>query len=477
MPRSLRGRLMGAFALLALAILLTVGGALFVVLRGLHSDATQSGLADLADSVLPQVRESIATGDFRGTILEIRDRLAARNIELLLVGPDGTLRRLDGSTVPDAAITLPADAATSSIIRGSTTIAGDRQLYAATVLRPRAIAGRALAFITRDRSGALALADIGARIPAILAIVGLVGAGLALVVSRSVTRPLARLAASAAGLPAGRSEPLPLEGPQEVRELTGTFNGMAAELAELRTRESELLADLRHDLRTPLTVIAGFATALADGTATGDDAARAARAIEEEAGRLERLVGELGALERLREGSAGLRPEQLDARVLLGMTRERFAASAAAANVTLALAWAAAEGGAESATLGFAADRLAIERILANLVANALAAAPAGGHVWLDAQPAASVDGRPAIALSVTDDGPGFPPGASGRVFERFYRPDPARAGSGSGLGLAIVLELAVAHGGSAHAENVAPRGARVSVVLPVLPPVAGREG
>jgi signal transduction histidine kinase len=243
---------------------------------------------------------------------------------------------------------------------------------------------------------------------------------------------------------------------------------MAGQLDALRAREGELLADLRHDLRTPLTVIAGFAAALADGTATGDDAARAARAIEEEAGRLERLVGELGAIERLREGSAGLRPEQLEAGALLDATRERFAAAAAATNVTLEVVQTASGRPA----IGFAADRLAVERILANLVANALTAAPDGGHVWLETRALTGPGGVPTVGLSVTDDGLGFPPGAAERVFERFFRADPARAGSGSGLGLAIVHELAAAHGGSAHAENVAPHGARVSVVLPVVPRV-----
>jgi two-component system sensor histidine kinase BaeS len=305
-------------------------------------------------------------------------------------------------------------------------------------------------------------------LPAVLVIGGLVGAILALLLATSVTKPLARVASAAAGLPSGTVEPLALEGPDEIRRLIGTFNAMAAELTALRKRESELLADLRHDLRTPLTVIGGFAAALADGTATGDDAARAARAIGEEAARLERLVGELGALERLREGSAGLRPEQLDAGALLASTRERFTAAAVAAHVSLEVS---AQAGSEA--LGFAADRLAVERILGNLVANALAAAPVDGHIWLAAQAVTlEGEGRPAIALSVTDDGSGFPPGSGARVFERFYRADPARTGAGAGLGLAIVRELAEAHGGTAHAENVAPHGARVSVVLPVVPRV-----
>lgn len=467
MPRSLRGRLLGAFLLLALAILLTVGAALFVVLRGLHAEETESGLRGIAASVLPQVRESIASGDFRGTVLEIRDRLAAGEppIETYIVGPAGSLRGLDGST-PPGTIVIAADTAPNATVSGAATIDGERYLYAATVLRQRALAGKAVAFVTLDRSGAQAIADIARRLPVVLLVGGLVGAVLAWLLANSVTKPLARVASAAAGLPAGTVEPLPLEGPEEIRRLIGTFNAMADELAALRKRESELLADLRHDLRTPLTVIGGFAAALADGTATGDDAARAARAIEEEAARLERLVAELGALERLREGSAGLRPEQLDAGALLTSTRERFAAAAAAAGVSLEVS-----NTAGTETLGFAADRLAVERIVGNVVSNALAAAPADGHVWLAAQTVRlEADGRPAIALSVTDDGPGFPPGSGARVFERFYRADPARSGTGTGLGLAIVRELAEAHGGTAHAENVAPHGARVSVVLPVVP-------
>ena len=207
----------------------------------------------------------------------------------------------------------------------------------------------------------------------------------------------------------------------------------------------------------------------------------------EESQRLERLVGELGVVERLRQGSAALRPESLDANSLLAEEAGRFASRAASQGVAIeivsdprageatgATGAAVGEGaaGAAGATapLSFTGDRLAAERILQNLVDNALSVLPAGGHIWLAAAPM-QLPGRPAgVSLSVTDDGPGFPPGTLSRVFERFFRADPSRAGSGSGLGLAIVRELAPAHGGEAWAENVAPRGARVTVYLPVVP-------
>src|SRR3990172_1189177 len=151
LPASLRGRLVAAFAVLGLAILLTVGGALFLVLRGLHAEATTSGLADVAESGLPQVRQSIAAGELRGTVLEIRDRLAKRGIDVLLVGADSSLRRLDGTAIADGMIKLPDDASPSDTFRGGTTIGGTRGLYAASVLRARSPAARAIAFVVEDR--------------------------------------------------------------------------------------------------------------------------------------------------------------------------------------------------------------------------------------------------------------------------------------------------------------------------------------
>jgi signal transduction histidine kinase len=241
---------------------------------------------------------------------------------------------------------------------------------------------------------------------------------------------------------------------------------MAHELASTRHEEAQLLANLRHDLRTPLTSIGGFAEAIADGTASGERAAAAARTIAEEAQRLERLVGELGVVERLRQGPAALRPEALDGTRLIADAATRFEGRAASQGVTLDVAG-AAPGEPE---LTFTGDRLAVERILQNLVDNALSVLTQGGHVWLRAA-ALTLPGRASgISMSVTDDGPGFPPGTTEKVFERFFRADPSRAGSGSGLGLAIVRELARAHGGEAWAENVAPHGARVTVLLPLAP-------
>lgn len=467
MLRSLGSRLVAAFLAVAIVALIAAGGALFVVLRGLHADATTAALEDVAGSVLPQVRQAIGTGDLRGTIADIRDSLAAeRGIDVMVVGVDGRLRPLAGLPVSDPI--LPGALSAGETAHGRLDIDGKPYLWvAAGIRRATAAAPKALAFVTQDRSAGQALGDVGRAIPAVLLVTIVITAPLAWLLSRSVTRPLRRLATAAASLPSAGHRPVPLEGPAEVRELTGTFNAMAGELEETRRRESELLANLRHDLRTPLTVISGFAMALRDGTATGEAAAAAARAIEEEAARLEHLVGELGDVERLRAGNDGLRPEPLDAEAVVQATIERFADRATRSGVSLALT---------PPTRGFdgrlVADRVALERMLANLVSNAVAAVGQGGHVRFELGDAV-VAGEPGISIGVVDDGSGFLPGAEARAFERFWRGDPARGGGGSGLGLAIVRELARAHGGDAHAGNVQPRGARVEIVLPRSPRTA----
>ena len=483
LPRSLTGRIVGAFAVLAVVLWLAIGATLFVALRSLHAEATSSRLADIAQTFAVRVRGAVADGDVRQIIAQIRTDVSSATVTVHLLAADGSVVDVGpADPAPVNPIPIPATTRIGETLMGSAPFSdGEVHDYAALVLRgPNAPAARAVLLSAVDRSGAEAVRDLGRTLPIVILVTLAIGAPLAFVLSRSIARPLARLAerTSQLVLPgAPISGPLQIEGPREVRDATARVNVLADELARTRARESELLADLRHDLRTPLTVIVGYAAALADGTATGDAANRAASAIAEEAGRLERLVGELGAIDRLRTGTDALHLEPIDADAILGATVERFAAAAQSAGVTLAIDRPApsAVGPDEHARGGapLAADRVALERILGNLVDNALAVVGPGGTIRLDARRVdgvAGVDG-PAIAFSVVDDGPGFAPGGTTRAFERFYRGDPSRTGPGSGLGLSIVRELAVAHGGTAIAENLSPRGARVSVVLPIQPP------
>jgi two-component system sensor histidine kinase MprB len=471
----LPARIALAFAAVALITVAAVGATLFVALRSLHADAVTSALAQTSQPLVFQLRNAVLGGDLRATLSGLRQQVATEGVSVELITADGRTVDLGGEALAVEAIPIDPGAGRGTVTRGSIRFDdGQDHLYAATTLRgPNVLGPRAIVLSQVDTSGAEALRDLARTLPIVIILVALAGTPIAFVLARSVTGPLRRLASATADLPVAAGEPLPLHGPLEVRELTDRFNAMTAELVATREHETRLLADLRHDLRTPLTVIGGFATALADGTAHGADAVRAAAAIGEETARLERLVAELDATERLRDGAAGLRPERLDGLALAAETAQRFALAAAARGVTVVVSPGPIGGSSE---LIFAADRLAIERILGNLVENALSAVPSpGGHVWIAVQsiafaPSDAPARGPAIAFIVTDDGPGFAPGAANRAFERFYRGDPSRSGPGTGLGLAIVRELARAHGGVALAENVAPHGARLSVVLPLAP-------
>jgi signal transduction histidine kinase len=466
MPRGLTARIVLAFVGLALASLLVLSTALFVALYGLHQEANKDTLSRQVVS-LTLAMSQVPASQWPATLEDAGASIADDGGFVLVRNRNGSIVVLLGS--PSSIEVPPPPSGTVKSAAGTLrTSDGKQYIYVVATRDPTA--GRFWVFAVPDRAGQQAFADVARSLVLVTLIMLLVGAPIAWLLSRSVTDPMRRLAQAAADLPASSRvvKPLPLEGPAEVRALTERFNEMAVELASTREEEAQMLANLRHDLRTPLTSIAGFAEAIADGTASGARASAAARTIAQEAQRLERLVGELGVMERLREGSAALRPEQLDAVSLVEATAERFSARAAGQNATIEVL--PADG---RPSLVFTGDRLAVERILANLVENALSVVASGGHVWLAAAPLAPA-GRPqGISMSVTDDGSGFPPGTLEKVFERFYRADPSRTGSGSGLGLAIVRELARAHGGEAWAENVAPRGARVTVYLPATPVIA----
>lgn len=503
MPRALSWRIGLSLAVLAIATWVAIGGALFFVLRGLHAEATVARLNGVATPLVAQARQRLpAVGDIRAVMADLRDQVEQQGYSVYVVAADGRVLTVEGDAAPLDAVPIPGGATRGATVDGTFRAGSQGYVWVAVVLRaPQALGPRALVVAAPDRSAGDALRDLIAALPAVVIVSLLVGAPIAWLIARSVTGPLRRLSAAVAGLPSGTAAPapLPIGGPTEVRDLTNQFNAMASELSRTRREEADLLANLRHDLRTPVTVIAGFATALTDGTPSGDDVGRAARAIEQEAARLQELVGQLGTVERLDSGDAGLRPETIGAADLLAQTAARFQAGATAAGIEISVI-------APAPGLSFSADQLAVDRILGNLVGNAIAAfgsepsgldggtmpaaphraerraateaSPATRHIWLAVR---RVSGPPAgdgVSLEVTDDGPGFPPGTTARVFERFFRADPARAraGGGSGLGLAIVRELARAHGGEAYAENVAPHGGRVSVVLPLVS-VPGRAG
>ena len=311
-----------------------------------------------------------------------------------------------------------------------------------------------------------------------LVVAGLLALGvsvvLAAVVTRSVARPLQHVARAANRIAADDyDQSVPLEGPSEVQEMAGNFNVMAQKMRDSQQIQRDFLANISHELKTPLTSIQGFAQAIKDGAAGDTESIRKSGSIiYDEAMRMGRMVSELLDLARIESGQIVMRSESVKIDPILRSVVERMTLRAQQNNVALL-----AEVPPSLPTITGDGDRLA--QVFGNLIDNALKHTPPGGKVTVSARAmsASSVvkKGKPwpgGIEVAVVDTGPGIPPEDLSRIFERFYQVDKSRArasgGSSLGLGLAIVKEIVVAHGGSIHAESVVGLGTRFVVTLPI---------
>ena len=240
----------------------------------------------------------------------------------------------------------------------------------------------------------------------------------------------------------------PATGDDEVAAVASAFNAMAQDLAArtdaLVTADRlrrQLLADVSHELNTPVTAMRGYIETLSMPELQLDPATRARylSIVGDETARLERLIGDLLDLARLDGGGVTLRIEPIPVAELFSRVVARHERSAESADVAIDTT---IEPGAETVS----GDRTRLEQALQNLAANALRYAPRGSRVRLESKN----DGG-AIALLVSDEGPGIPPEHQDRVFDRFYKVDESRmaqtGAGGSGLGLSIVKAIVERHG------------------------------
>ena len=282
---------------------------------------------------------------------------------------------------------------------------------------------------------------------------------LALLISRSVSKPLRRVANAAEAIARGEAGTrAPASGPAEVRALAHSFNTMADQVEAAQQSQRDFVANVSHELKTPLTSIQGFSQALLDGTAsTPEMTARAARVVHEEAERMRRMVDELLILARFDAGQMVMARDPVELGPLLRGCIEKLTPQAQAAEVTLEL------DVPEQLFVTGDTDRLA--QVFANLLDNGVAHTPVGGKVTIAAR---QVDEGHTVEVTVTDAGEGIPSEALPRVFERFYQVDKSRRRSrGAGLGLAITKEIIEAHGGIITAQSVVGLGTRFTVRLP----------
>ena len=277
-------------------------------------------------------------------------------------------------------------------------------------------------------------------------------------VAGAALAPVERMRTRAAEISADggvRRLPLP-EADDEIARLGRTLNEMLARLEQAFERERTFVSDASHELRTPLALLTTELELALRKPRDPDELRDALESALAETERLSRLANDLLLIARSDQGRMSVRPVPIEARELLDDTARRFGATAEAGGRTLRVDC--------EDTVVFEADRLQLERAVANLVDNALHHGV--GEVVLAGR---ATDGD-RVELEVRDDGMGFPPEFLPEAFQRFSRPDEGRTGRGAGLGLAIVDAVARVHGGEAHARNLASGGAAVAIVLPRHP-------
>lgn len=242
----------------------------------------------------------------------------------------------------------------------------------------------------------------------------------------------------------------PALGGDEVAAVATAFNRMASDLAarqaqlvEADRARRQLLADVSHELMTPLTAIRGYAETLAlpqflPGSAEGQ---RAVKVIQEEGERIERLVGDLLDLARFEAGGISLALENVDIDEIFERVTERHAKAAGDKGVTMVIE--------PHDDIRMVADPMRLEQAVQNLAANALRHTPPGGQVRLGAQ---KDDGR--VVISIADNGTGIPAEHLPHIFDRFYKADQSRSHGGSGLGLSIVKAIVERHGGTVSVRS-----------------------
>ena len=282
---------------------------------------------------------------------------------------------------------------------------------------------------------------------------------LSAVVPARVVRPVRTLVTAAQHIAHGaHGARVPVRGTDELAQLAGAFNEMAASLQHAEEIRRQLLADVAHELRNPLATVESYVEALADGVLPASDENWSA--IHAETQRLNRLVDDLQQVSRAEAHQLDLQPISTPPDELVEAAVRAAGPAYAAQGVTL-------ETNVASSLSPVLVDRERIAEALANVLANALRHTPAGGRVQVRASRG---DGE-FVEIAVVDSGEGIAAEHLDRVFERFYRVDPARsrASGGTGIGLAIVRAIVESQNGTvtASSEGIG-RGSTFTLRLPV---------
>jgi signal transduction histidine kinase len=458
MFRSLRWRLIGSYVLVIFVCLFLAGSTVVLVLRDQQQRARLDALGYQSVFIAGQVTALEAQEVEPRLIFWLMRRFSAdTGIRIILSDRSGlvaedTFGELDGERIP-----LPSREGQGRR-GGMYSAASDRGLF---LIAPPSESSYVVILAVPQADVAGAWIELVPSLAVAAAVSLVVSVLVALFLTRSIARPLVQMTRASEEMARGRYEQsIPVRGRDEVGRLAAAFNDMARQVSASDRTMRDFLANVSHELKTPLTSIQGFSQAMLDGTVLGADGyQRAAGIINDEANRMRGLVEELLTLSKIESGQIAMGEDPVDLDRLLREAARRAEWQAEATGVRVSI---------ESRPGAFVrGDAHWLAQVFSNLLDNALRHTPPSGSVLVRAH----ARGEPGdVTVAIHNTGSYIPPEDLPRVFERFFQVDRSRAGrlSGSGLGLAIVREIVQAHGGSVDAASDLASGTTFTVRLPL---------
>ncbi len=482
---SLRLRLFVSHTIIIVVSLLVLSVALLILLVDYQQRLNIRELSFVAATVVRSLRIAGVTDSVNKVMERVASAGQAQGFQVMLLDSEGIVLRdtglAAGSLMIGRRIDLARRVAVTSNQRETMATGGyldaarRRWAFVAIALRPN-VAGSNWIAIARPffdgpiisvQGESLVLPFVEAGGVALL-----FAAALAALVARSIARPIQKLAQGANAIAQGKyDQRVALSGPGEFKQLADDFNQMATRVQAAQKMERDFVANVSHELKTPLTSIKGFAQAIQDGAVNNPESTQsAARIINEESERLTRLVTTLLDSARLETGEVRMDFRPVAVNDVVRTCLAKLSPRAERNGIVLV------NNLVDAPPVQADGDRLS--QVFINLLDNALKHTSEGGRVKIENRSIPAEKTQPAgVEYSVSDSGQGIPAEDLPRIFERFYQVDKARAQtddnghSGTGLGLAICKQIVEAHHGTISAQSVLGIGTRISVWLPVSQP------
>ncbi|MEE8419235.1 MAG: HAMP domain-containing sensor histidine kinase [Dehalococcoidales bacterium] len=463
---SLRMRLVLSFTLVVVLSLTIAAVAVTVVLQSSRDRLSMERLNDIARPIFVQV-QALARGEeaWNQVVVHLREQAQNNSVYIFLTDADDKviIQVPPRPNIPKQTEEIPLGEYPDGVHSQQGTfnnLEGHRFLYSAYSIsrlfdyqRQNRFANIVLAVPQGETTAILApLAGLFLRVGLVVLVISII---IALFLARSAYRPMRLIAEAVDKIAQGEYDhEIPVSGPREIRNLAKQFNEMVTKVKESQQQLRHFVADVSHQLRTPLTSIQGFAQAILDGTADNEESRqKAAQVIEDESKRMIRQVEELLELSRMQSGQLQMAGELVDVKELLYHCLEVFSLRAEEKEITV-------RTGIEP-LMPVRGDVDRLEQVFSNLLDNAIKNTPARGEVTIDAHN----NNQGLVHVTIADTGPGIPPEQLLYIFERYYQASGLR--SGYGLGLAIAKEIVTGHGGKIEAESNPGEGTRFIVTLP----------